>query len=228
MNLSKRLILFSFVLFFITGTAFAQYDYYSPADTSSKTIIDNFANSKSLLKHNRLGFSMEMGVGVSGSKYGSGTYTYASPFLTYRVSPKFRLDVGASYIQGFNNNGINEFYFGKNPACLSVFARGNYLVNDKLLISGAVYKTFDLNQPQTSDLNSQKKSLNNYGIMVGAEYKITENLTIGAQVNFSDRNPAYYPGSYYNQNDFNQGFHHGINQYHGFGGMRPYYGFGGW
>mgnify|MGYP001477642461 CR=1 FL=1 len=76
--------------------------------------------------------------------------------------------------------------------------------------------------------NSQKKSLNNYGIMVGAEYKITENLTIGAQVNFSDRNPAYYPGSYYNQNDFNQGFHHGINQYHGFGGMRPYYGFGGW
>ncbi|HNX07078.1 MAG TPA: hypothetical protein PKL96_05805 [Bacteroidales bacterium] len=226
MKLIKLTILFSFVLFLMTEPVFAQYEYYS--DSSSKTDINNFKNKPSLFNNKRLGVSMEMGAGISGSKYGAGAYTYVSPFLSYKVTPKFRLDVGASYIQGFNNSGINEFYFGKNPAYLSVFARGNYLVSDKLMISGAVYKTFDLNQAQTTDLNSQKRSLNNYGIMVGAEYKVTENLIIGAQLNFSDRNPAYYPGSYYNQNDVSPGFHHGMNPYHGLGGIRPYYGFGGW
>ena len=224
MKFFNSVILFSFVLLFTSAGSFAQTAYYS--DSTSKSGFDNFGNKSSLLKYKRLGVSMEMGVGISGSKYGAGAYTYMSPFLSYRVSPKFRLDVGASYIQGFNNSGINDFYFGKNPACLSLFARGNYLVNDKLLISGAVYKTFDLTQPQTSDLNSQKRSLNNYGIMVGAEYKVTENLTIGAQLNFSDRNTNYNP--LYPQDNYSGGLQQGINPYCPFSQNRYHAGFGGW
>lgn len=226
MKFIKYFLLFSFVLLFASTDSFAQIGFYS--DSTSESGMDNHKNNASLLKYKRLGVSMEMGVGISGSKYGAGAYTYLSPFLSYRVSPKFRLDVGASYIQGFNNSGINEYFFGKNPAYLSVFARGNYLVSDKLLISGAVYKMFDLNKPETSDILSQKKKFNNYGVMLGVDYKITENLTIGAQINFSDRNPYYYPGSYYNQNEFGPDFHQGMNQYNGFGGIRPYYGFGSW
>lgn len=226
MKTIKSVILASLVLLFATAAGFAQTGIQS--DSTSKTGIDNFGNNASLLKYKRLGFSMEMGVGVTGSKYGVGSYTYLSPFLSYKVSPKFRLDVGASYIQGFNNTGINEYFFGKNPSYLSLFARGNYLVNDKLLISGAVYKTFDLNQPQTTELTTNKRTFDNYGVMLGAEYKITENLTIGAQVNFSDRNSNYFPGSDYYQNDFGSGFHQGMNQNNAFGGNRPYSCFGTW
>ncbi len=224
MKICKPFFIFSFVLLFASAGSFAQTAYYS--DSTSKSGFDSFGNRASLLKYKRLGVSMEMGVGISGSIYGAGAYTYMSPFLSYRVSPKFRLDVGASYIQGFNNSGINDFYFGKNPAYLSVFARGNYLVSDKLMISGAVYKTFDLTQPQTSDLNSQKRSLNNYGIMVGAEYKVTENLTIGAQLNFSDRNTNYNP--LHPQDNYPGGLQQGLNPYSPFGPNRYHVGFGGW
>ncbi|HOY30505.1 MAG TPA: hypothetical protein PKW80_01375 [Bacteroidales bacterium] len=224
MKFIKSVLILSFVLLFASVGSFAQIGFHP--DSTSKSNIDNFGNSSSLLKYKRLGVSMEMGVGVNGSKYGAGAYTYMSPFLSYSVSPKFRLDVGASYIQGFNNSGKNEFYFGKNPSCLSVFARGNYLVSDKLLVSGAVYKTFDLNQPQTSDLNSQKRSLNNYGIMVGAEYKITENLTIGAQLNFSDRNTNYNP--LYPHDNYSGGLQQVINPYSPFSQNRYHAGFGGW
>ncbi len=198
MNFSKLIILAFSVLLFSFIPAAAQIGYYSDKDTTSKKGIEDFEKNSPLFKNKRLGFSMEMGAGVSGSKYGIGSYTYFSPFLNYRVSPRFRLDFGASYIQGFNNFKTNDLYgFGSNQSYLSLFARGNYLVSDKLLISGTVYKTFDLTKPQNSDLNNQKRSLENYGIIVGAEYKITENLTIGAQVNFSDRNSGYYNNPFY-------------------------------
>ncbi|HNW70687.1 MAG TPA: outer membrane beta-barrel protein [Bacteroidales bacterium] len=224
MKTIKSVILASFVLLFATTAGFAQIGFKS--DSTSKSGFDNFGNNASLLKHKRLGFSMEMGVGVTGSKYGVGSYTYVAPFLSYRVSPKFRLDVGASYIQGFNNSGINEYLFGKNPSYLSLFARGNYLVSDKLIISGAVYKTFDLNKPQTSDLNTQKKTFDNYGIMVGAEYKITEHLTIGAQLNISDRNTNGCSPFY--QDNYFGGSQQGCNSYSPFGYNRQQPGFSRW
>ena len=225
MRFSRYIFLFSFVLFLLAEPSFAQYEYYS--DSTTKTDIDNFKNKSSLLNYKRLGISMEMGVGVSGSKSGFGSYTYIAPFLNYRVTPRFRLDVGAVYTQGFNNYYSNEFQnFNGNNSNLSLFARGNYLVSDKLLISGAVYKTFDLNQTQTSDLNSQKRSLNNYGIMVGAEYKVTENLIIGAQLNFSDHNTNYNP--LYPQDNYSGGLQQGNNPYSPFSQSRYHSGFGGW
>jgi len=224
MKFLKSLFILSFVLLFASAGCFAQTAYYS--DSTSKSGFDGFGNNSSLLKYKRLGVSMEMGMGISGSKCGTGAYTYMSPFLSYRVSPKFRLDLGASYTQGFNNSGINEYYFGKNPAYLSLFARGNYLATDKLLISAAVYKTFDLNNSQTPELNSTKKTFDNYGVILGAEYKITDNLTIGAQVNFSDRNSnGYFP---YDLNQSRDGFYPSCISNNPFGRNRCHSGFMGW
>jgi hypothetical protein len=225
MRFSRYLFLFSIVLFLLAEPSFAQYEYYS--DSTTKKDIDNFKNKSSLLNYKRLGISMEMGIGVSGSKSGLGTYTYMAPFLNYRVSPRFRLDVGAVYTQGFNNFHSNEFQnFNGNNSNLSLFARGNYLVSDKLLISGAVYKTFNLNKPQTSDISTQKRSLDNYGIIVGAEYKITENLTIGAQLNFSDRNNNTYP--FNSQDNYFGGYQQGYNSNNPFSQSRYHSGFEGW
>jgi len=224
----KQYRLFFFILFFsflISGVALSQT--ITQPDSSSASDKLAFKKNSSLLNYKRLGFSMEMGVGVSGSKSGFGTYTYVAPFLNYQISPRFRIDVGASYIQGFRNNYSNELQgFGSNPSYLSLFARGNYLVSDKLIISGAVYKTFDLNKPQTSDLNTQKRTLDNYGIMVGAEYKITEHLTIGAQLNISDRNTngcsPFYQDNYFGGNQ------QGCNPYNPFGYNRQQPGFSRW
>jgi len=224
----KQYRLFFFILFFsflISGVAAAQTGIQT--DSSSASDKPDFKKNTSLLNYKRLGFSMEMGVGVSGSKSGFGTYTYVAPFLNYRVTPRFRIDVGASYIQGFSNNYSNELQgLGSNPSYLSLFARGNYLVSEKLIISGAVYKTFDLNKPQTSDLNTQKRTLDNYGIMVGAEYKITENLTIGAQLTVSDRNTNGCSPFY--QDNYLGGCQQGYNSYNPFGYNRQHPGFSRW
>lgn len=225
MKFYKYIFLFSFVLFFATETSIGQIGYHP--DSTSKKDITNFKKKPSLFNYKRLGFSMEMGVGVSGSKSGLGTYTYVAPFLNYLVTPRFRIDVGASYIQGFSNNYSNELQgFGRNPSYLSLFARGNYLVSDKLIISGAVYKTFDLNKPQISDLNTQKRTLDNYGIMVGAEYKVTEHLTIGAQLSISDRNTNGC-SPFYQDNSFG-GCQQGYNSYNPFGYNRHQPGFSRW
>ena len=62
--------------------------------------------------------------------------------------------------------------------------------------------------------------------MLGAEYKITENLTIGAQVNFSDRNTngcsPYYQDNYFG------GVQQGCNPYNPFGYHGQQSGFNRW
>lgn len=226
MKAYRLFFFFLFLLFFVSHETQAQIGFQP--DSSKSFNNQTVKKNPSLWKYKRLGVSMEMGVGISGSKSSFGTYAFVAPFFNYRVSPRFRLDVGAIYTQGFNNLSSSEFQgFNGNSSNLSLFVRGNYLVSDKLIISGAVYKTFDLNKPQTSDLSVQKKTFENYGAIVCIDYKISENLTIGAQVNFSNRNSNPYP--YNSRDNYFGGFQPGYNQYNPFGfNNRFQSGFCGW
>ncbi len=208
MKAYKYILVAVVVCLFVSNDIQAQAIHKSDSTTTiaNQTITKNTP----LWSYKRIGFSVDMGVGVYGSKHNSGSYTYVAPFMSYRFSPKFRLDVGGIYQQAFGGfNNYQGFGLGGNGGNLMLFARGNYLVNDRLIISGAVYKTFDTNKPTNTELINKKNSFDNYGVSVAVDFKITEHLTIGAQINYSNgnNNPFYQSQN----NPYQGGYQTGIN-----------------
>ncbi|MEI6124467.1 MAG: hypothetical protein WCQ95_12655 [Bacteroidota bacterium] len=199
------------------------------AQTTIKTdTCTTFANqtikkNSTLFNYKRMSFSVDMGLGFIGSKYYSGSFMYLSPFMSYLVTPRFRLDIGGTILQGLNNLGSTAFHsFGGNGTTAMVFARGNYLVSNRLIISGSIYKTFDNYKPTNTDLlyNSKKGTFDNYGVSVGVDYKISEHMSIGAQVSYSNgnNNPFYSSPTDPNYNGFQSGFNRGNAYRSGFMG----------
>ena len=206
MKLHKILLPFLLILLFVSIETQAQSAFKT--DTTLSFNKQTIKKNSSLLNYKRMSFSVGVGFGYLSSKYNSGAYTYISPYMSYLVTPRFKLDVGGILQQGFNGFGNSEYNsFGTTGTNALIFVRGNYLVSDRLIISGSVYKTFNNNNSINSEFTGKKKLLEDYGINIGAEYKITEHLTIGAQVNFSDGNH----NPFYNSYDYP------------FGGMQPNY-----
>jgi hypothetical protein len=171
MKLYKILLPFLLLLLLFSVDILAQSAFRTDTTTSFNT--QTIKKNTSLLNYKRMSFSVDVGFGFSASKYNSGAYTYISPYMSYLVTPRFKLDVGGILQQGFNGFGNSEFNsFGGNGTNALLFVRGNYLVSDRLIISGSVYKTFTSNKTINSEFINKKNSLDNYGINIGAEYKI--------------------------------------------------------
>lgn len=180
----------TFLLFLIASLSFCELQ----AQKFNKNDSTNLFNRNSSLIYNkRLGFSVDFGFGfAAGSNNNSGTYTYVAPYLSYMVTPKFKLDVG-----GIISKGFNSFYNYQTTAISSnntnyfLFARGNYLLTDRLTISGAFYKSFSPNNSLISE-NKNKNILNNAGMSLGVDYKINDHMIIGAQVSVSNGSAGNY------------------------------------
>ena len=196
MKLYKVVSIFLILFLFVSVENQAQSVF--KADSALSFNKQTIKKNSSLLNYKRMSFSVDVGFGFAASKYSSGAYTYISPYMSYLVTPRFKLDVGGILQQGFNGFNNSEFNsFGGNGTNALLFVRGNYLVSDRLIISGSVYKTFTSNKTTDSEFLNKKNSLDNYGINIGAEYKISEYMTIGAQVNFSNgNNNSFYQSQY--------------------------------
>jgi hypothetical protein len=182
-KLSLLLICFSLLLVFETQ-----------AQTFYKTDTTNaFNRNSSLLNNKKFGFSVDFGFGfAAGSNNNSGTYTYVAPYLSYLVTPKFKLDVG-----GVISKGFSSFYYDQ-PNTLSsnntnyfLFARGSYLLTDRITLSGTVYKSFSPYSTISAE-TTNKKAFDNAGLSLGMNYKISDHMTIGAQVSVSNGNSGNY------------------------------------
>ena len=210
---------FPFLLLFLFVSFEIQAQSAFETDTTISFNKQTIKKNSSLMNYKRLSLLVDVGFGYMASKYNSGAYTYISPYVSYLVTPRFKLDVGGIFQKGFNGFGNSEFNsFGTNGSNTLLFVRGNYLASDRLIISGSVYKSFSNTKTIDSEFINKKNSLDNFGINIGAEYKISEHMTIGAQVNFSDGNHNPFYNSYDNpfggmHSDFrhNRGFGGGIN-----------------
>ncbi len=86
-----------------------------------------------------------------------------------------------------------------------LFASGNYLVNNKLLVYGSAYTNiFSANNYSPFQLNSTTFRKNHFDrFTLGAKYKFSNAFTIGAQVEYSDGlNPYYNRFNPYGQSYF--------------------------
>ncbi len=173
------------------------------ADTGS---LQTFTARPGLLPFDpdkKLSVRMEMGTtfGV-GSGNSSLFGVYVAPHISYKVSPRFRMNMG---VQVTNSNFINYYnpYFGEISQPLNqnitqtlLYAEGEYLVNPRLLVTAKGYKTLaTFSEPK---INPRALDMDGGGVSVGFNYKITENLHFGAEVGVSNGNSPYnpyYPGT---------------------------------
>jgi len=163
------------------------------------------------IEQNKLKFRAEVGT-FFGTGFGSDYYfgTYVSPHLSYRLSPRFTLSAGAtlatSFINTFDESGYYGYgYPGYNYPRSFVYAKGSYQMNDRLIISGTVYKEVNLFKNQDPVYNGFDTDVK--GIIMGVDYKLGENVFIRGQIEVSDGYRPYggypYSGQGFRPGNFN-------------------------
>lgn len=118
--------------------------------------------------------------------------TYANPTLNYNFRPKWHFQAGLLFAnQQFRLDAPLENQkqnFSANNAFLTLGLA--YDVNEKLQVGGMIYSnTTQLHQQALNNFNAK-----NWGMLLRASYKVTENFSIHGAVNISNgRNPYLSP-----------------------------------
>ena len=125
---------------------------------------------------------------------------YAAPHISYLVSPRFRVNVGAMIQNSNFLNYYNPYYshypeytqtFSSNLTTTQIYAEGAYLINPRLVVNARVYKTVSaFDEPK---MNPRARDLDGDGASVGFNYKVTDNFQVGAQVGYSRGRRPYDP-----------------------------------
>jgi hypothetical protein len=181
-NIFVSLLFFNLSIFAIAQNT--GEDYYSPAAKAG------------LLSKDRVSVSMMAGTSLSFSNNRNNYIsTYIAPKINYQLTEKLRLNLGmihlTSYPVVFQAGNIEKDNVSakKNNSNNLLFVGGEYQLNKKILVSGAV-----MTNPTSID-NKQ----NNYkAAAVGIDYKVSKHSTIGIRASISQGNEN-------NFFDFNRG-----------------------
>lgn len=141
-----------------------------------------------------------------GSSFGLGSGSeglfgvYAAPHISYKVSPRLRVNFGAMIQNSNFLNYYNPYYshypeytqtFNSNLTTTQIYAEGAYLINPRLVVNARVYKMVSaFDEPQ---INPRARDLDGDGASVGFNYKVTDNFQIGAEVGYSRGRQPYDP-----------------------------------
>ncbi len=192
------------ILFFLMTPVFCQ-------GVMKDTVIgqgEHFFQPKKFDYHVTLGSQF-----TSISGFGSGLNTYVSPHVSYHVNKRLSIGAGISIIQ--TNYFKARSYFQNEQASYSngnftsamVYVSGQYLVNDRLTISGSAYKQFPISRdPLPYNPFNPVSSKGIQGIDMNVGYRIGDHMYIQAGFRFSDGANPYYTDPF-NRNPFiNDGY----------------------
>lgn len=157
----------------------------------------------------KLSYHLTMGTNVMYAKgYGTGMSGYVSPELSYKLTPRFRVNAGVMFFQtkmGYINYQMNysdKSVVVKSPPTSGALAyvSGDYAINNRLTFSGMVIRDMNNlggNSTQQSIFNTPYQA-----VSMHLDYKLTDHISIGAGVRMSQGNRWNYPSPYngYNYN----------------------------
>jgi len=151
-------------------------------------------------------FGMQMGTQYMTGMGGAGLFSQSfAPYLQFKPGQNFSV-VAGSILSTSSFSGSSPFLStSAAPDRLfstTVYALGAYQVNPRLIVTGGAWgERNNMNQlfmgPQ---MNPQAFDLSAGGMMLGMDYKITENLRFGAEINLSRGQNPFNP--YGNTNPF--------------------------
>lgn len=132
------------------------------------------------------------------SNYGNMFSSYIAPSVGYKLSDNFRVNGGLMFMQnnffGLKNSELN--YYSKTNYNTLMFVQGEYLLNKNVILRGTIIK----------DLNNFSDNFNYDAYSLGMDYKISNNSSIGFELQFSRSNQPFYHspgfGSTFGNNHF--------------------------
>lgn len=154
-------------------------------------------------KFKKLQTGVDVSMGYSFSSRYSGPMFALSPYVSYPLNNKFSISAGMSVgYSGFYSPYYNTY--GENNMLpmtrMFLYVSGHYHVNARLTVTGSVY-TQVLDVPNTNPTTG-KRNFNSVGASMGFQYKLTDNISVGAQIRVEDPG-MYSPYSPVN-NPYNQ------------------------
>lgn len=199
-------IIISLVILGHTFESVSQTIIYGSDEISQKNNSDVQAEVLSPMEKNlsRLSYSFNIGSSFSTLKNSGNLLSYYSlPQIKYKLKPTIHFSAGIL----FQHTSFNQF---KNSEKTIIHQNRTYLITgvdytrEKLRISGEIL--YGLNKDPYNPLNG--KNSPEYFLKFDAEYKITENISIGLQI--INQNRDYY-------NPFMPGYYNPYNRYSPFG-----------
>ena len=203
----RILILILFFLPFISANSQWFYHFpdafFMPAPGSEKYYLDNQNIHPGSEDMQLMNVDVQLGTSFTSSFTGSPMMSsYIAPTLNFNISPRFNLSVGAvlmnNHTSVFNQFVPGSIEQGSLPGRINsdfaLFASGNYLVNNKLLVYGSAYTSkFSANNYSPFRLNSSVYRKNHFDrYTLGAKYKLSNTFTIGAHIEYGDGHNPYY------------------------------------
>lgn len=175
------------------------------SDEQNSGYITNANQNPSKIRYN-----VEIGSMFSTSKnFGNMLSFYTNPELMYRLSPKMNITTGLILI----NSNKSSYYLGEKQSVSTykayLTASLNYNPTQKLRITGEIL--YGMNKNPNSPFYSRTSP--EYMVRFNAEYKITENLSVGLQVINQNLNQGNYCDPYGNYTMFPSNRY---SQYYGF------------
>ncbi len=145
-------------------------------------------NSLRVPELKKLKFSISSGMIIgSGGQAQSFSRYYLAPELYAQLTPRWRLRGGVmisnTAFKGYNifsSEAYSSDQYSSPGYCMTVFAGGDYQVNDRLILTGMLLK--DINPANQRELNAAYSNLNRQQWMIGLDYKVTDNFHVGAQI----------------------------------------------
>ncbi|TVR41364.1 MAG: hypothetical protein EA394_06270 [Bacteroidia bacterium] len=152
--------------------------------------------------------SMQLGSSFSTGWWGGNMFVHSlAPRMNWDMSQNFHLEVGTIFSSARMNTMEGMFLFGPHftdggsmpgsqPGTLfssTVYAAGAYRVNPRLSLIGATWlERIDHDYRGGTPLNPYAMQQNPKGMMLGFDYRVSENFRFGAEVSFST---GYHPFS---------------------------------
>ena len=137
----------------------------------------------------------------------NGFSSWVAPEISMPVGKKWTVTAGMAYTNFITSGAPEIVGFGQTIQNYgTVYVQGRYQVNDKLSITAAGYKTFNLTpQKPTEKVNPQALDFSNSGAMVNIDYKVNDHFHINAS--FSTEQRHYNPFMPYGYGGYNSGFY---------------------
>jgi hypothetical protein len=203
-----RHLIFLSILLTCSLNAFCQY-YYSGLSSSfemprTQYTVDSTGNL--LFKPGDIGFSMQVGTSFGSNFHGNSSFgTFVSPALAYNVSNRFRLKAGVTVFNNFGDPyyaGYDNYYSPvmSNGTTTSVFVQGDYLLSNKLMISGALYKDFSTFNTHVTD--PRFKNPESQGMILNLNYRPARNFEINASFGYGTGNRSMLHDPFYRNGMF--------------------------
>ncbi len=161
-------------------------------------------------------FGLQVGSSFATGFAGSSLFTQSvSPHFQWHPTQRFSLVVGSVFSSGqlSGSMGFSPLTFSgsemrnsiaapQNLFSATVYAMGAYQANPRLTIFGGSWFERSNVQAFQPQMNPNAFNLNPRGLMMGFDYRISENFSFGAQVNVSQGYNPFNP--FFNQGGFHR------------------------